>query len=133
MTEEPPRMFRLPTDPPEPLPAVRGSEHIVGLHTRWALRDAKTPTDASLAQRVRSRAQGVAARLTGADDRFLADLVRAVDAVAARCDELSERVRNVTVTTDDLARSLGEEVTELRAAVDRIARPDPDRPQAPSR
>jgi hypothetical protein len=126
-------MFRFPTDPPEPLPALQGGEHIVQLHAEWARRHATSPADASLARRVSSRAKGVGVRLTGADDRILADLVRAVDAVAARCDELSQRVSNLAMTTDDLARSLGEEVTELRTIVKRIPPSDPDRSQAPSR
>ena len=44
--------------------------------------------------------------------------MRAVDAVAERCDELSERAANLEVIVDDLARILGEEVTQLRAAVE---------------
>ena len=57
----------------------------------------------------------------GADHLFLGDLVRAVDAIAARCDELSERVANLEVIADDLARAFGQEITQLRAAVERTA------------
>jgi tetrahydromethanopterin S-methyltransferase subunit B len=46
-------------------------------------------------------------------------MVRAVDAVAVRCDELSERVGNLELTADDLARSLGQEIALLRASVER--------------
>ena len=46
--------------------------------------------------------------------------MRAIDTIATRCDELSERVAGLEVTADDLARVLGEELTQLRAAVERI-------------
>jgi hypothetical protein len=129
MSENPPRMFRLPTDPPEHLQSLRAGDQITRLHTEWARRRAASPKTDSVGTRVRSRVKVFAAQVTGADDRrFLGDLVRAVDAVAIRCDELSERVSNLATTLDDLARSLSEEVTQLRATVDSIAVPDPDRP-----
>jgi hypothetical protein len=49
---------------------------------------------------------------------MLGDLIRAIDAVATRCDELSDRVSSLEVSVDDMARILGEEVTRLRAAVE---------------
>jgi hypothetical protein len=87
------------------------------------------PKTASFGDRVGSRAKSMFARVTrGSDLDFLGDLVRAVDEVAARCDELSERLNILTITADDLARSLGEEVTQLRAAVSCSASPGPDPP-----
>jgi tetrahydromethanopterin S-methyltransferase subunit B len=56
----------------------------------------------------------------GGHGELLADLIRAIDAIAARCDELSGRVEKLEVVADDLARVLGEEVTHLRAAVERM-------------
>jgi hypothetical protein len=92
------------------------------MHTEWARLDAAPGNTASVGVRLRVKARSAAARVTGnADRHFLADLVRAVDAVAARCDELSERVGKLEVVADDLARILGEEITQLRAAVERMA------------
>jgi hypothetical protein len=125
MSDDPPMMFRHPTDPPAPLPPLRGSEHIVRIHSEWARLHAATPTPESFTQRARARTKLVAARVIGGSDRrFLGDLVRAIDEVAARCDELTERVSNLATTADDLARSISEEVTRLRATVDCLGTPD---------
>jgi tetrahydromethanopterin S-methyltransferase subunit B len=52
----------------------------------------------------------------------MGDVVRAVDAVAQRCDELSERVTRLSTITDDVASSLSEEVSELRTIVEHLRR-----------
>jgi hypothetical protein len=119
-------MFRRPSDPPEPLPPLRSNEHIVRLHTEWARLHA-TPADAERPYgRLRAKVRSVTRRLVGAaDHQLLGDVVRAVDAIAGRCDELSERVGNLELTADDLARSLGQEVTQLRASVERTTGQDP--------
>ena len=120
MTEKPPVMFRRPSDPPEPLPSLRSSEHIVRLHTEWARLHATLAESEALSARLRATARSAASRLVGGDDhQLLGDVVRAVDAIAGRCDELSERLANLELTADDLARSLGQEITQLRAAVER--------------
>jgi hypothetical protein len=122
MTDTPPAMFQRPTDPCQPLPPLRSGGQIARMHTEWARLDAATGYTSSVGDRLRVKARSAAARVTGSADRhFLADLVRAVDAVAARCDELSERVGKLEVVADDLARILGEEITQLRAAVERMA------------
>jgi hypothetical protein len=80
---------------------------------------------ATLGRRLRTKLRVAASRITNrADHRLLGYLVRAVDAVAERCDELSERAANLEVIVDDLARILGEEVTQLRAAVESKAAED---------
>jgi hypothetical protein len=120
MTEEPPVMFRRPSDPPEPLPSLRSNEHIVKLHREWARLHATPAASQAPAARLRAKARSAVSRLLGtADHQLLGDVVRAVDAVAVRCDELSERVGNLELTSDDLARSLGEEITRLRASTER--------------
>lgn len=134
MSDDPPTMFRQPTDPPAPLPPLRGGEHITRIHREWARMHAAADGTGSLGHRVRVRARLMAARVIGGNERlFLGDLVRATDEVAARCDELSERVSNLAMAVDDLARSLGEEVTHLRATAGRVALSDPERPPEESR
>lgn len=119
---EPPEMFRRPSDPPEPLPPVRGSEAITALHNEWARLHAAPAPAPTLSQRLRRTVRAQTARMgLGSDRKLLGDLIRAVDAVAARCDQLSDRVSNMEVTLDDLSRILGEEVTRLRVAVERDA------------
>jgi hypothetical protein len=122
MTDTPPTMFQRPTDPCQPPPPLRSGGPIARMHTEWARLDAAPGNTSSVGDRLRVKARSVAARVTGSADRqFLAELVRAVDAVAARCDELSERVGKLDVIADDLTRILGEEITQLRAAVERMA------------
>jgi hypothetical protein len=60
----------------------------------------------------------------------MGDVVRAVDAVAGRCDELSERIERLSTVTDDLARAVSEEITELRTAVEQLRRDNPSTPQS---
>jgi hypothetical protein len=116
---EAPEMFRRPSDPPEPLPQIRASNPIGTLHTEWARMHSSPPEQTSPGRRLSKKVRLAASRMTNrADHRLLGDLVRAVDAVAERCDELSERAANLEVIVDDLARILGEEVTHLRAAAE---------------
>jgi hypothetical protein len=133
MSEEPPAMFRRPSDPAEPLPSLRSNQYIVKLHTEWARLHAtpgETPTPSA---RLRGKARSAVSRLVGtADHQLLGDVVRAVDAIAGRCDELSDRVANLELTADDLARTLGQEITQLRAAVERVAGPRPGTSSPPT-
>jgi hypothetical protein len=57
----------------------------------------------------------------GYDPNFVGELVRALDAIAVRCDQLADRVSDLEMSIDDLSGALGEEVTRLRAAVDRTS------------
>jgi hypothetical protein len=122
VTAEPPVMFRQPTDPPEPLPPLRSNQHIVKLHTEWARLHTMSAASQTFSARLRRKAHGAVSRLVGtADHQLLGDVVRAIDAITMRCDELTGRVANLQVTSDDLARALGQEVTQLRAAVERTS------------
>ena len=122
MDQEPPRMFRAPTDPPEPLPPLRTDEPMTRLHLEWA-RMHEPSVSTTLPSRLRARARALKLRLGGAlGDRYMGDVVRAVDAVAQRCDELSERVTRLSTITDDVASSLSEEVSELRTIVEHLRR-----------
>jgi hypothetical protein len=92
------------------------------MHLEWE-RQFATPADAAaFGPRLRRRVRSAASKIMGrADGEFLADLVRAVDTVAARCDEISERLVTIEIVVDDLARILGEEITQLRADIQRTA------------
>ena len=122
MTNVPPAMFRRPTDPPGPLPALRGAGAVATMHLEWERQFATSAYAAALGPRLRRRVRSAASKIMGGTDgEFLADLVRAVDTVAARCDEISERLVTMEIVVDDLARILGEEITQLRAEVQRTA------------
>jgi len=119
-------MFRRPSDPSPPLEPLRGGNEIAELHRAWARMHPPSRGPETLWRRLRGKWRSLSSRITNGDDRrLLGDLVRAVDAAAARCDTLSERVANLEVTVDDLARILGEEVTRLRAAVEKTSESDP--------
>jgi len=133
MEQEPPRMFRMPTDPPEPLPPLSADESMVRLHREWA-RNHEPSRSAHFGSRLRGRARAVRLRLSPTiTDRYMGDVVRAVDAIARRCDELSERLTRLSVVTDDLARSASEEVTELRTIIEQLRRHNQGTPHSSDR
>ena len=52
----------------------------------------------------------------GAVDReMIADLIRAIDAVAARCDVIADRLDHQNIVVNDAVTIFGEELTRLRA------------------
>jgi hypothetical protein len=118
----PPSMFRRPTDAPDALLPIRGSEPLSIVHTKWARMH--TPAEDPAArgwQRILRRSRGVAARVIGrGDHELLGDLIRAVDAVATRCDELTVRVETLTTNVDDIARTYGEDLTQIRADLEQL-------------
>ncbi len=123
-------MFRRPTDPPDVLPPLRGSEHILRLHAEWSRMHAGADDGGAFGGRLRNRV-GLVARLAGgADHRLLGDLIRAVDAVAGRVDELAERVHNLSITADDIGRALSE-VAELRTDIERLTARETNDPLRP--
>jgi hypothetical protein len=133
MDQEPPRMFRTPTDPPGPLPPLRADEPMIRLHTEWArLHEPSISTPSR--SRLRARTRALRLRLSGpVNDRYMGDVVRAIDAIAVRCDELSERVTQLSTIADDLASSVSEEVTELRTIVGQLSRHNLSAPQSSDR
>jgi hypothetical protein len=115
--EPAPTMFTRPSDAPDPLPPIHSDEQVSTLHRQW-LRITTTTAgqDASTWHRFRRRVRRIADRGSGSLDReMIGDLIRAVDAVAARCDEISERLAQQQIVLDDAVTILGEELTRLRA------------------
>jgi len=115
-------MFRRPTDVPDPLPPIRGSELLSIVHTKWlGLHAAAEDPPASAWQKLLRRSRRVGARMTGrGDHELLGDLIRAVDAIAARCDDLAARVETLTTNVDDMARTYGEDIIQARADLERL-------------
>ena len=133
MDQEPPRMFQAPTDPVEPLPPLRANEAMVRLHAEWA-RMHEASISSSARPRWRTLIRAVRLRLKiAANGRYIGDVVRAVDAVALRCDELSERIAQLSSITDDLARAVSQEVTELRTVVEQLKPHNPNTTQSSNR
>lgn len=121
---EPPGMFRRPTDPPAPLPPLRAGNSIVDMHAQWARMHQSASENASFVRRLRSKAVSLRSRIGGADRNLLGQMVRAVDDVAARCDELAQQVSDLAISLDDLARTVGADVIRLRAEMESTLRTD---------
>jgi hypothetical protein len=117
----PPVMFDYPSDAPPPLTPLRGGAEITRIHDYWTRLDSPvTDTRSPTVNRLVRRGRRIALRALGRSDHdFLADLTRSIDAVAARCDELAEQLARQQHLAETLARTLGEEVTRLRALVER--------------
>jgi hypothetical protein len=106
-------MFKRQSDVPDPMPSVRHGEQVSTLHREW-IRITSPPTGQSGSPR--QRLSRLAQRLRGTVDQvFIADMIRAVDALAARCDELSDRLQHQQIVLDDAITIFGEELTRLRA------------------
>ena len=121
---EPPALLRRPIEPPPPLPPVRQSDEVQALHRGWEALAAGTAGAArpsGVGGKVRSRVASVAADLGLAgpqpDRALLGDLIRAVDAVAARADQLADRLAAVEAVLPELVTALGEDLVRLRAAL----------------
>lgn len=121
--DSPPAMFLRPADVPEPLTPLRSGPDVAQLHRAWSALSLTGPQQpASIWRRLLRRARTYLNRGLGNPDRALmADLIRAVDAVAARCDELTDRLSNQHVVVADVATIFGEDLTRLRAELARVA------------
>jgi hypothetical protein len=116
-------MFSRTTEAPDAFEPIRGSDLIGRLHAAWqraAGRDASAPDAPSGRLRAKSRA-GIERIRGRADHELIGDLIRAVDAIAARCDEIAGRLSHQEIVTSEVAEALGQEVTRLRAAVGHLA------------
>ena len=103
-----PRLLRRPADAPPPLSPVHDTDTIGTLHLGWA-------------QSFGGDGSGVLGRVRRlvwskkTDRELLGSLIRAVDALAVRCDELADRLAVMATVTDDVTAAFGEDLTHLRA------------------
>jgi hypothetical protein len=123
-------MFRRPTDPPDPLPPLRAEGNVVEMHAEWGRMHQVSGEDTAFTHRLRLKAISLRSRIGGTDRHYLGYVVRAVDEVAARCDELAQRLNDLAISLDDLARTVGEDVSRLRAEVESRSRGEPESPRS---
>lgn len=109
-----PRSLRQPADAPPPLAHLAGVEQLQSFTRVWAARRDGTGTPASLLASVRAWLGRVSGR---SDRRLLVALAGATEAIATRCDLLSDRLAGQQAVTADVAGAYGEEITKLRAEV----------------
>jgi hypothetical protein len=136
MNQPPPRMYSRPTEAPQTTLPIRDKEEILKLHSEWARTHGALQANNSKARRVLTKARSIAHHALGyRNDDIVADLIRAADVIATRCDELSDRITRQEIVVGELAKTLGEEITRVRVEVARIelmrsaefsARPAPD-------
>jgi hypothetical protein len=127
-----PTMFVRPADVPEPLVPLRSGMDITKLHRMWSSLSPSGPAPhIATWRRVVRRGRTYVNRGLGNPDReLMADLIRSVDAVAARCDELADRLSNQHVIVADMANIFGEDLTRLRAELARTVERAPAPPSA---
>ena len=107
-------MFTRPSDVSDPFPPLRHSAEIAKLHREWIVRIVP-PAKPSAGQRAIRVVRRVANRAGSVDREIIADVIRAIDALANRCDELSDRLEHQHIVLDDAVTILGEEIMRLRA------------------
>jgi hypothetical protein len=112
--DEPPAMFKRSSEVPPPLPHLRHGQEISKLHREWIVRIVP-PSRPSSGQRAIRVVRRVANRAGSVDREIVADLIRAIDALALRCDELADRLEHQHIVVDDAVTIYGEELTRLRA------------------
>jgi hypothetical protein len=112
----------------DPLPSVRAGEEVTAIHRSWAqLHAAASPgseggTGHGVKAAVRARLAAVTAESTRAareaDRAILGDLIRAVDALAARLDTVGDRLLALEALVEEVVVVTGEDLTHLRAALE---------------
>lgn len=109
-----PRMFQRPPDVTDRLLPLRHGREIAKLHREWIIRIVP-PARQSTGQRGIRVVRRILNRAGSVDREIIADVIRAIDALALRCDELSDRLEHQHIILDDAVTILGEELTRLRA------------------
>ncbi len=119
------------TAPPlSPLRGEGGDEALARLHAAWARLHAggtERPgrADPAAAERLRAGARRALGRLDaathGAERALIGETIRAVDALAGRCDELSGRLTELDLLVEEVVTVFSQELAALRAALDPAA------------
>jgi hypothetical protein len=124
---EPPAMLRHPPGTGAPLPSIQAADEVAAVHRDWAQLHAvgvSPPPGVGhrgLRSAVRSRLATVAAEAgrpaQEADRALIGDLIRAVDALAARVDVLGGRVLALEALVEEVVVVTSQDLARVRAAV----------------
>ncbi len=118
-----PRMFQRSADLGDRMQPLRHSAEFSRLHSEWLIRIVP-PKKPSIGQRGIRVVRRILNRWQSVDREIIADVIRAIDALALRCDELSDRLEHQRIVLDDAVTILGEEVTRVRADLGQLAGTD---------
>jgi hypothetical protein len=102
-----PSMFQRAADVHTLLPPIREADDVVNMHRAWIRISTPPPPGQSTALWPRL------VRLLRRE--MIGDLIRAIDAVAARCDVIADRLDHQNIVVNDAVTIFGEELTRLRA------------------
>ncbi len=131
-----PRLLSRRADP-LPLPApLKDSEVVASLHLEWARLagagqgaappgagdggDATGSAGSGVRAKVRARVVAAARADAAADRALIGDLIRAVDSVARRVDEITGRVGNLELLVQEVLDRLSEDLVRVQAALGRL-------------
>lgn len=127
-----PRLFSRRADPLPLPPALHDAEVVATLHLRWAqlagagqgappgaadAGDGPGGGGAGVRAKVRARVVAAARADAAADRGLIGDLIRAVDAVAARVDEVTARVGNLELLLQEVLDRTSEELVRVQVAL----------------
>jgi hypothetical protein len=112
--DDPPSLLEHPAGVSTPLEALRSSPEIAEIHAAWIRLHGVQPT--TLAARALRRMGAATAAAEGSSRELTGDLVRAVDAVAQRCDDLAARLANLEELVQEVITVLGGDLVRLRAS-----------------
>jgi hypothetical protein len=112
--DEPPALLHHAVDAAPPLGPVRADPAVSSMHQTWARMAAGDGSASGWRGKVERAMPG----RSPADRELIGEVIRAADALAARCDQLSERVMALEGALAEVIEVLGADLVRLRAAVD---------------
>ena len=128
---DPPALLQNPPGPSAPLPPVQSAEELAAVHRDWAQAHAADDPGSgqeaagrhgidAVKTKVRNRISAAAASVLPeqeVDRLLIGDLIRAVDTLARRVDEIGGRVAALEQLVEEVVVVASGELTRLRAAV----------------
>ena len=126
LATDPPRLLQKPPGTGTRLVPVQESDAVGAVHREWAevhANEQERSAELGGGMRARVRAKVTSATATAtlqaqqADRYLIGGLIRAVDALAKRVDEIGERLQLLEAVVDDLVVVTGHELTAIRAVL----------------
>lgn len=126
---DPPPLLSHPPRPGEPLPPIRNDPAMAALHATWERvheeergsgHERGANAGSSVEKVLRRLAEaGIAPlrRSHDADREMLGEVIRSMDTLARRVDELGTRIYELEALVEEVVMVTGEELTRVRAAL----------------
>lgn len=124
---DPPRLLRHPPGVSPALPPLRTLPVVADLRAQWEhLGGSPSGTGFGIEAGLRRTVRRVVGRLQRPDRVLLGNLVQALEATAARTDELADRLARLEALVEEVVEVFSEDLAHIRATV--AARPEPANP-----